>query len=126
MARVKFSYENIKKYHLDIIKGTIDEALQLFETEAKTITPEDTKKMLWSYETKSEPYKNWNKEGSKATVKNKAEYAAQVEYWVWVPFNYHKPKGKVFYRWAWNATFRRTTDNNKNKITDILFRKLKW
>lgn len=100
----------------------INKWLLVLLDELKRLTPEDTRNMLWSYEVEHAKIEwdiiVW-------TIKNKADYAIYVEYWVgWLQFNYHKPKWNVFYRWIGNRTFARAVDNTRDRIMQIVLSEL--
>lgn len=100
----------------------INKALPVLLEELKRLTPEDTGNMLQSYVVK--PAKvDWNTVIWE--IGNTAWYAIYVEYGVgWVSFNYHKPKGSVFFHWIGNRTFARAVDNTRSKIENIILSEL--
>ena len=102
-----------------LLKVWVWKSVVVLEAELKRLTPEDTKEMLNSYI--SDIDSDWS--SVIWEVGNTAKHAIYVEYWVeWKKYNYHKPKGSVFYNWVWNRTFARAVDNKKWDILDIINR----
>jgi hypothetical protein len=91
---------------LNVLKASID---------AKT--PEDSKTLIWNNKIEHAKIVGdtvvWK-------VVNDTEYAELVELGVWLPFNYHKPKGKVFYRGSGARMFTRGLDSSRNEILNII------
>lgn len=107
----------IKEYEKRIISW-INKALPILLEELKRLTPEDTREMLNSYVVDNARV-DWN--SIIGSIGNTTDYAIYVEYGVWwLTFNYHKPKGSVFYQWVGNRTFARAVDNVRDRVLQII------
>ena len=102
----------------------VDKAVQILKDNIDSKTPEDTKKLLQNNRIKYAQL-IWNR--IVGSVYNETDYAYFVEYWVsWRSYNYHKPKGNVFFRgwqynWlSWNRTFTRASDEIRKDLNKIL------
>jgi len=110
-----------KEFEKRVIAG-INKALPILLEELKRLTPEDTRNMLDSYVVQSAQVEGWKIVWA---IGNTAEYAINVEYGVWwLKYNYHKPKGSVFYQWIGNRTFARAVDNIRSKVENIIYQEL--
>ncbi len=109
------SFENIRQEYVGKMLSTVQEIKKKVDEK----TPEDTRKLLQNNDT------SVSIEASKVigeVFNDKTEYAKYVEYGVRSkPYNYHKPKGSVFYQGVGARMFTRTLDND---VPDIL-KKLK-
>lgn len=111
--KVELNEGNLVKYFFNKLIGSQNKQWNILLNELKRLTPEDTKEMLNSYnmDTKREWFKYVT------TITNTAPHAIYVEYGVkGKQYNYHKPKGSVFYRGVGNRTFARAVDNTKAKV----------
>jgi len=100
----------------------INNALPILLAELKRLTPEDTKEMLNSYETKKASI-TWST--VVWTISNSSDHAVFVERWrSGIVFGYHKPKGNLFYAWEGNKTFARAVDNKRDEIIQIIYNEL--
>lgn len=85
-------------------------------------TPEDTKKLVWSYQKKSASI-NWNIISWK--IYNNTPYAYYVEYWVWGKiYKYNKPKWNIFKIWVWARMMTKTKEDNQEEIVNIIKKSL--
>jgi len=110
-----------KEFEKRVMAG-INKSLPILLEELKRLTPEDTRKMLDSYVVQSAKF-----DGDKIiwVIGNTADYAINVEYWVWwLTYNYHKPKGSVYYQWVGNRTFARAVDNVRQKVENIIYQEI--
>lgn len=90
----------------------------IFMEECKKLTPEDTKEMLNSYKI-SEIKREWD--AYIVIISNTAKHAIYVEYGIrGLTYNYHKPKGSVFYSWVGNRTMARAMDNKRDEMLKVL------
>lgn len=98
-----------------LIVDAINAELPWLLNEVKSRTPEDTTRLLGEHEIVKAKKVWWSIVWE---VKNdKTPYGVYVEYWVWRPFNYHKPKGTVFRRWVGARMFTLAFDENQEQIT---------
>ena len=106
-----------REYERRLVVG-IRKALPVLLEELKRLTPEDTRTMLNSYVVEDVKVEWDSVIGS---IRNDADYAIFVEYWVnGLSYNYHKPKGTVFYQWVGNRTFARAVDNVRQRVEQII------
>ena len=118
MTNVKLDAWAFITYFTDRVISGIRKALPVLLEELKRLTPEDTKEMLNSYVVNDPVVVDWV---VKWVIENTSWHAIFVEYWVgWLKFNYHKPKGSVFYSWVGNRTFARAVDNVRKKVIEII------
>jgi hypothetical protein len=100
----------------------INEALRYVKRKIEDKTPEDTKKLVWSYKIQ-EARQTWNIISWK--VYNNTPYAYYVEYWVWGKiYKYNKPKGNIFKLWVWARMITQTKEEETWNITQIIKSKL--
>ena len=96
------------------LKNAINKSLETLKKSIDDKTPEDTKTLLWNNQIKQAEV-NWDEVRWK--VYNDTEYWIYVEYWIsWKDYNYHKPKGSIFYSWIWDRMFTRWFDETKKQI----------
>lgn len=88
--------------------------LNILLKELKKNTPEDTKEMINSYKI-IDVVKRWDQ--YVWVVGNTADHALYVEFGVdGRIYNYHKPKGSVFFKGIGNKTFQRSIVAVQDKI----------
>lgn len=102
----------------------LNKATSVYVEWLKANTPEDTGEMVNSY---------WTEEAERkgniieSAAFNDSKHAIFVEYGVWgKAYNYHKPKGVVFFTGVWNKTFQRTLLAMKDNIFSIINDALWW
>lgn len=106
-----------REYEKRLVVG-IRKAIPVLLEELKRLTPEDTRNMLESYVVEDVKVE-WDK--VIGSIRNDADYAIYVEYGInGISYNYHKPKGTVFYQWVGNRTFARAVDNVRERVENII------
>lgn len=125
---------NLDKIQDEIEKAVEDgvsEVMEFAKTKLEEKTPEDTTTLLKNY--KIQPLK---KTGTliTGTILNTTPYGIYVEYGLskeegqptWGrPFNYHKPKGTIFYRGVGARMVTKTYDQDQDEMFDILQNKIR-
>lgn len=113
---------NLEKTLMRKLEVGVKGALKLLKDNIDSITPEDTRTLLWNNETSEVVVYNGIVSGK---IFNTTPYAIYVEYWVgWKPYTYHKPKWKPFYNGIWNRTFARGIDMTKQEALKIIKKSL--
>ena len=123
MTKIELNVWSITAHFEGRMVIAINNILVILLEELKRLTPEDTKEMLNSYHVEEAKVDGniviWS-------IRNDSDHAIYVEYWVWsLTYNYHKPKGSVFYSGIGNRTFARATDNIKSRAEQIILSELK-
>ncbi len=100
----------------------INDATVFLKWKIEDWTPEDTKTLVWNYETRTATQKgtvvSWS-------VFNDTKYAYWVEYWVgWRIFRYNKPKGNIFKVWVGARMMATAKEKNLPKIINIIKKRL--
>lgn len=122
MIKFNLNINKLEKELMDKLEAGIEKSTDLLKQNIDSITPENTKTLLWN--NKSEVSVEKGKVIGK--VSNDTPYAIYVEYWVeWKAYNYHKPKGTVAYTWVGNRTFARGIDMTKKQALQLL-KKFLW
>lgn len=111
----------------DVVDRAIEgmnEAIEILKDEADRQTPEDTGTLLYWNTIIPVERKGNVLEGS---LENQTDYALYVEMGVRSKsYNYHKPKGKVFYTWIGARMFTKARDFKKAEVLEHIRKKILW
>jgi len=100
----------------------INQGLSFLKEKIEAWTPEDTRKLVWSYETEKATR---NGDIVSWKIKNKTPYAYWVEYWVWGKiYKYNKPKWNIFKIWVGARMMTKAKENNQSEIISIISKNL--
>ena len=107
-------FEDFERKLNDRLEKAINESLETLKKSIDEKTPEDTKTLLGNNDIEKAK-QSWNE--IKGRVYNETKYWIYVEYGVKNrDYNYHKPKGQIFYTWFWARMFTRWFDETKQEI----------
>jgi len=106
--KINIDFWKLQRVAEQKITEAMDTCLDIAKNELESRTPEDTWELVKWYK-KVPPVKNWNIISGK--IINKTKYWIYVEFWVKnKKYNYHKPKGSVFYRGIGARMLTKTKD----------------
>lgn len=107
---------------IDIVTSNMEEDLQILKKDTDKNTPEDTRRLIGNNK-----IEHPKRVGGKiiGRLYNETHYAYWVEIGVGLKqYNYHKPKGKVFYRGVGARMFTKAYEKNKKNFLYKLAKKL--
>ena len=120
--KVNIDFWRLKRVAEEKIIKAMDDCLDIAKKELESRTPEDTGKLVKWYKKKA-PKKIWNIIYWK--IINKTTYWIYVEFWVKnKKYNYHKPKGSVFYRGIGARMLTKTKDYKMSEFKKLFLVKI--
>lgn len=123
--------ERLQKELETAVFEAVDEIMDIAKLRLEEKTPEDKMDLVHWY--KKQPLeKKWKE--IKGVITNNVPHGIYVEFGLskdegiptwWKAYNYHKPKGVVFYRWVWARMVTKTYDQDRDEMFKILENKTK-